>query len=548
MRLEQHQSDVLCVGGGIAGLMAAIRAAERGARVVVAEKANVLHSGNGGGGNDHFMCYLPEVHGNDIGPILEAMKRSHNRGMRHTDYLRTWLEMTADIVKLWDEWGIPMKYNGQWEFAGHALPGRRLMHLHYSGRDQKKILIREAQKRGVRMVNRVMVCDLLASGGSIRGALGIDTRCEKVVEFTAKSVLLATGRCVRLYPAPVPGLMFNVSFSPSCTGDGMAMAYRAGAALANLELPNRWAGPRYMARCGKATWIGVLRDPQDRPIGPFVTRPERKYGDPISDIYPTLFEQYAKSAGGPVYMDCRGISEGDYDYMMHFLRHEGLTSLLNHLDEEGVDLHKNPIEFGTYELMPTGGIYHDDKGRTSVDGLYVAGDEAYGSSSISMASTFGWLIGEAMADDARQAESTPSAEMETEIAERVGMLEAVRSRREGVGWREFNIALQQIMNDYAGANRSETLLEAGQEYLQRLRRKAGRLLMANNQHELMHGLEVLDLLDIGEGVFTAARARKESRGLHVRADYPFTNPLLEKFLLVSKRDGKPVIEWQEIRR
>jgi succinate dehydrogenase/fumarate reductase flavoprotein subunit len=64
------ETDVLCIGGGIAGLMAAIRASELGARVVVAEKANVLHSGSGAVGNDHFMCYIPEMHGPDIAVFL----------------------------------------------------------------------------------------------------------------------------------------------------------------------------------------------------------------------------------------------------------------------------------------------------------------------------------------------------------------------------------------------------------------------------------------------------------------------------------------------
>ena len=62
-RINTIETDVLCVGGGIAGLMAAIRAAELGAKVVVAEKGNTLTSGAGGLGNDHFLCYLPDVHG-----------------------------------------------------------------------------------------------------------------------------------------------------------------------------------------------------------------------------------------------------------------------------------------------------------------------------------------------------------------------------------------------------------------------------------------------------------------------------------------------------
>lgn len=68
------ETDVLCIGGGIAGLMGAIRAAEGGAKVIVAEKSNVLYSGSGGIGDDHFMCYIPEVHGPDIEPMSSTVR------------------------------------------------------------------------------------------------------------------------------------------------------------------------------------------------------------------------------------------------------------------------------------------------------------------------------------------------------------------------------------------------------------------------------------------------------------------------------------------
>ena len=73
LKEEFVETDVLCIGGGIAGLMAAIRARELGANVVVVEKGNALFSGRGRAGNDHFWCYIPEVHGTDIGVVHEGM-------------------------------------------------------------------------------------------------------------------------------------------------------------------------------------------------------------------------------------------------------------------------------------------------------------------------------------------------------------------------------------------------------------------------------------------------------------------------------------------
>jgi len=109
---EIVEVDVLCVGGGIAGLMAAIRAGELGAKVVIAEKANTLRSGAGATGNDHFMSYIPEVHGPDMKVVTDEYQRTRG-GVRDAKYVQTWFEKSFDIIKLWDSWGIPMKYKGK---------------------------------------------------------------------------------------------------------------------------------------------------------------------------------------------------------------------------------------------------------------------------------------------------------------------------------------------------------------------------------------------------------------------------------------------------
>jgi succinate dehydrogenase/fumarate reductase flavoprotein subunit len=546
MQEQIIQTDVLCIGGGIAGLMAAIRASESGAKVVVAEKANTLRSGSAGLGNDHFRCYIPDIHGPDIKPNLESLARSQVGGaMRNMTFMRTWMEKSFDIVKLWESWGIPMRYEGRYEFAGHGLPGRILASLKYSGKDQKSVLTREALKRGVTVMNRVMMFDLINSNGSLV-ALGISPKDNKLLVYHAKSVVLGTGLCTRLYPSPTPGWMFNIAYSPNNTGDGRAMAYKAGAELANLELTMRWAGPKYFARCGKGTWVGVLRDPEDKPIGPFVTKPDRKLGDMAADIWHSAFEDFAKSGKGPVYMDCRGISEEDYQYMAHWLRHEGNASFLDYLEEEAIDLKERPVEFSTYEMHLSGGVLYNEKGETSVKGLYAAGDELFGG--ISCAATFGWIAGDSAGPYSCSAATPDAHEARPRIEERKQLIEGMLGRKKGPGWKEANLALQQIMQDYAGPIRSETLLAAGLSHIRRLKEKVGTAMVAQDGHELVRGLELMNLVDLAELLFLAAMERKETRAGHVRVDYPFTNPLLDKLLIVRKTDEGPILEWKELRR
>jgi len=542
---EVIETDVLCVGGGIAGMMAAIRAAELGARVVVAEKANPVRSGSAGIGCDHFKCYLPEYHGSDMTPVIEQSLRVFTGVMRDRKFIETWVPKTTEIVKLWESWGIPMKYRGEYEFAGHALPGRILTCLKYEGGNQKAILTKEAKKRGVRIFSRVMVFDLIRKG-DVAGAVAMDTREEKLYEFRAKSVILGTGLTTRLYPGPTPGWMFNLAYSPNNTGDGRAMAYRAGADIANAELTMRWSGPKAFSRCGKGTWVGVLRDPAGKPVGPFITEPDRRYGDPTSDLWTTLFDDYARQARGPVYFDCGGITDEDYEYMMHWMKHEGNGVLLNTAAEEGKSLRENPVEFMTYELTFSGGVWYNEKGETSLKGLYAAGDEFFGA--VSCAATFGWIAGENAAAYSQGAASPDNSSHAAQVEEKAALLDEIRGRTDGASWQEVNVALQGIMGDYAGPLRSEELLRAGLEYLRRLRVKSSEMLLARNQHELMHALEVMNLIDLGELVFIGALERRETRDQHVRADYPMTNPLLEKLLLVRRENGKVVTGWRALKR
>ena len=547
LKQRKIETDVLCIGGGIAGLMAAIAAAQGNARVLIAEKSNVLYSGSGGMGNDHFQCYIPEVHGSDIESHITEFQRGQQGGIRNRATIRRWLERSFEMVKLWDSWGIPMKYHGKYEFAGHALPGGLLTHLHYAGKNQKKVMTAEALKRGVKIINRAMCHDLLYDKDGVYGAVCVNTAEDELLEIRCGSVVLGTGSVMRLYPSSTPGWMFNTRLSPTSVGDGRAMAYRAGAELASMEVPLIRCGPKYFAKAGKATWAGVLRDPGGRPVGPFVDKPDNKYGDPVVDVYQDIFIDYKKSGRGPVYMDCDGLSDKELAYMLFWLQNEGNQSLLNHLEEEEINIRKNPIEFWTYEseLFPRGGVSYDESGETSVKGVFAAGDEFFGG--ISGAAVFGWIAGEGAARHSMKAGSGKSTDLKSQVQENASLFTSLRNRKNGATWKEANTFLQQIMWDYAGLIRSETLLNAGLSALLRLRDKARHTMAASNSHELMRCLEVLNMIEIGELVFRAALERKETRGKHIRVDYPFTNPLLEKLLVIKRTDRGPAFQWRSLK-
>ena len=553
---EIIESDVLICGGGMAGLMAAIAAADGGASVVVAEKANALRSGDGVGGNDHFLCYIPQCH-NDLEEWMREFKASQSGKFQDDSVQRVFASRVYEVVQDWEKWGINMRTgpDNSYIFLGHAFPDRMRIHLKYDGKNQKAVLCREARARGVRIVNKTPLTEFLTGeDGRIIGAMGIDIsqKTPRVRLFRAKSVITATGSVNRVYPGMTPASMFNVPGCPANTGLGMTAAYRAGASIVNIEMAGASAGPKYFSRAGKGTWIGVFRYSDGKPLGPFVTQPTKELGDITCDIWPTVFNEKAKDGSGPIYIDCTGISQEDYEYMLWAFTCEGDTSLLEAMEQQGIDLRRHMPEFGGYGASQLDrGVQIDERAATDVPGLFAAGDEVGNfSGHMAGAATMGRVAGESAAEYVSSV-SQSGADLTNlpVVQERLAFYSALMERKNGSHWSELNRAVQQLMDDYAGISklRSETMLTAGYKYLGDLRRRAEAEVSCADAHELMRALESFELLDTGKLICVAALERKESRANHRRSDYTFTSPLMDdKFVVVRKTPDGPKASLRKI--
>ncbi len=545
--------DLLIIGGGIGGLMAAITAADLGLRTIVAEKADTRRSGSGATGNDHFVCYIPEVHGT-FEDFMRELKQTQAGKNADDTILRTFAKRTMEVAEDWHRWGINMKLGGKWTFEGHAYPGHMRTHLKYDGHDQKKILTAEAQKRGVIIHNKTPMTELLTGAdGAITGAIAIDISGEEPVLrlYQAKTVLCATGSTNRLYSSCTPSWMFNVAGCPANTGAGLAAPYRVGAALVNLELPGIPAGPKYFSRAGKGTWIGVLRDYHGKNIGPFVEKPSREHGDITSDVWPSVFQDKLFDGSGPIYMDCAELSEEDMQYLYWAFTCEGDTSLVDAMEQQGIDLRQHMVEFGSYESTLLGrGVQIDEHGRTNVPGLYAVGDQVGNFlSHISGAAVMGRIAAEDAAQYCASHSHGDAVSGHEKVAACSAFYDSLLTRKTGAGWKELNSTVNQLMDDYVSVfhPRSETLLSAGLEYMDIVERRGRQDVACKNAHELMRALEAFDLLEIGRAVCLCALARQESRAGHNRADFTFTNPLLtNQFLTIRLENGQPVTAWREI--
>ncbi|MCL6479254.1 MAG: FAD-binding protein [Peptococcaceae bacterium] len=531
-------------------MQAAIAAAEAGANVVVAEKADTRHSGSGATGNDHFMCYIPEYHGNDFDEIIRECMETLVGPYQDLNIFSNIMKRSFEVVQKWDSYGIKMRPKGYWNFEGHAMPNRRRYHLKYDGWNQKPVLTQKALSLGVTILNKVAMNELITDqSGRVIGAVGIDISEDhpEVLLFQAKAVILATGPSARMYPAHNPAYLFNVDICPANTGAGDAMAYRAGAKLVNLDLPYVHSGLKHFMRCGKATWIGVLTDINGKPVGPFVTKPTRELGDVTADIWQSLFSEKMADGTGPVYMNCSEISEEDLQYMHSCFVSEGDTSINDYLEQYNISLRKEMVEFGTYTIHVQGLEIGMDA-MTSIPGLYGVGDcTANVANGIHSAAVLGQIAGENAGNYIR---TVPACDIDgnPRISERIALYNTIVNRENGAHWKEANSTLQQIMGQYVGPKvRSATLLKAASKYLSDLKRYSLEQLSAKNSHELMRCLEVLDMIEVAEAVVLATDNRRESRGPnHRRTDYPFTNPLLNnKFQTIRKTANGVEMEFRD---
>jgi succinate dehydrogenase/fumarate reductase flavoprotein subunit len=547
---EIIDTDVLVVGAGAGGIMAAISAAESGARVVLCEKGSARRSGGITGGNDHFACYIPGV----TSPAYREtmIKRLSERGIADEDEIVQFVDLTHKVLQKWEEWGIDTKRNGRYEFAGHSFPdssgepGKADRALHFSDPNICIKLEKQVKDRNVRILNRVMVTEVLKNeNGHIEGAIGISTREPTLYEFKAKGVVINKGGVTasRIYPSPN---VIGYSMAEPGTGDGIMMAYRAGADIYNADFFKRQISLRFGPMSGKGTWVGVTRDSEGRPIAPpYLTKPDVELGDKSIENAEAV-DHVWETGRGPVWMDPRGISEADEQYMKWGFESEALLPFIKWLDRENIDVKRTRFEFIGMQPWPLVNARVNVNYETTIDGLYALPHGGLPRSSVS-----GMVAGEAAARKTK-GQGTPDWEKYRDTLLRCkeqyeGIIN--RTGSQFADWREAQWAIYQIMHCYAlPPHRTESTLLAGYNQLLRLRDLAKRSLKAGNPHDLCRCLEVLNIIDIAELILLSTVERRESRGMMKRQDYPFANPMLNKLLIVTQKNGKPHFRWEKPRR
>jgi len=530
--MPHHQ--LIVVGGGLAGLRAAIEAKAAGLDVAVLSQVHPgrSHSGAAQGGINAALANHPE--GRDDTPEKHAFDT-----VKGSDYLADQdaaIQMCSDapgVIFEMEHWGCPFsRYEdgriAQRPFGGAGFP-RTCYGADKTGHYLLHTLVERAYERRVTMYVEVFVVDLVVDDGRCRGVVAYDMVRGGFHAFTADAVVIATGGAGRLY-----GNTTNAIIS---TGGGAAIAYRAGVPVKDMEFIQ-------FHPTGLRT-TNILMTEGARGEGGYLINGEgerfmARYAPKAMELAP---RDITARAIQTEINEGRGIDGKDYVYLD--LRHLGAEKINERLPGirdlaihfEGVDPVEEPIPIVPSQHYTMGGIDTDVDGRTVMPGLYAAGECAcvsvhganrLGGNSLLETIVFGRRAGAAAAADINGGGAgggDPAAAARAAVAAVERRVAELADRgRDGEDPYAVRAEMTSVTKEHFGIFREEGQMREGLARLERLKERCARLGLRTTGKvfnlDLMRTLELEGMVDLSLCVARGALARTESRGSHARTDYP----------------------------
>lgn len=527
--VEEHEYDVVVLGAGGAGLRAAIAAAEDQVRVAVVTKSLLgkAHTVMAEGGVAASLGNVDPYDSWDT-HFYDTVKSGHF--LNNYEMVELYAKEVPERVLELETWGAvfdrtPAGKIMQRPFGAHSF--RRLAHI---GDRTGKELIRTLQYQVLRMNVDVFqevtsTTLLLDDEGRIAGLFGYYRADGRFVLFRASAVVLATGGWGKAYQV--------TSNSWESTGDGAAMAFRAGAELMDMEMvqfhPTGMVWPPgvrgLLVTEGVRGEGGLLYNSNHER---FMLRydPVRRELSSRDVVARSIFKESQAGRGTPHGGAWLDISHRGADYVKAKL--PGMYEQFRTLAD--VDITREPFEVAPTVHYTMGGVRVEAAtGATRVPGLFAAGEVAcglhganrLGGNSLGDLLVFGRRAGEAAGRYAREAR--PKGLAQGAIEEEIARVEAPLARDSGEKPFQLMSELQAIMTTYAGIVRSEESLRTGEQKLAELLERARGMAVGGGRaynpgwHTVF---DVESLLLLGQAIVRGALARKESRGAHWRTDYP----------------------------
>ncbi|MGV0696394.1 fumarate reductase/succinate dehydrogenase flavoprotein subunit [Mycobacterium paraintracellulare] len=515
--------DVLVIGGGTAGTMAALSAAENGAQVLLLEKAHVRHSGALAMGMDGVNNAVIPGKAEPEDYVAEITRANDGIVNQRTIY-QTATRGFAMVQRL-ERYGVKFEKNEHGEYAVRRVhrSGSYVLPMP-EGKDVKKALYRVLRQRSmrekIRIENRLMPVRVLVDGGHAVGAAALNTRSGEFVTVGAKAVILATGACGRL-GLPASGYLYGTYENPTNAGDGYSMAYHAGAELSGIEcfqvnpLIKDYNGPAcaYVAN----------------PFGGYqVNAHGERFVD--SDYWSGQMMAEVKSeidsARGPIYLKVTHLSDETLTALENILHTTERPTRGTFHANRGHDYRTHDIEMHISEIglcsgHSASGVWVDEQARTTVPGLYAAGDMACVPHNYMIgAFVFGDLAGTHAASTLADV-AAPQRLPQDQVREAHELIYRPLRHPDGPPQPQVEYKLRRFVNDYVAPPKTAAKLSLAIRTFERMSEEIAEM-GARNPHELMRAVEVSFIRDCAEMAARSSHTRTESRwGLyHDRADLP----------------------------
>lgn len=547
--IETIACDILIIGGGISGLTASIKARERGADVLVVDKGGVGWAGQVPISGGRSMIILPED------SIDDWVKWAVGNG----DYLsdQDWTyryggrvyECAMDLIR----WGVPLRDQ---EGRLNVIPRMKAYKaVQFPATQMMPKMLSHARKLGVRVMNRIAVVDLVSQNGEVVGALGLGLADGHFSVLKAKAVIIANGSC---------RYKRQKGFD-MCSGDGVVMAYRAGAKLRNAEFSNTYGftvkGCEVTTR-NPVYFFFVNAKGEKVLVKHFPEMQEALDMKLERQDFAKVTEAMAKevyAGNGPIYLDLTKatpeeieFATGRYMHKNTSIKKDGsaISDFWVTLKEKGVDVFKEKIEMIPMFVGGQGPVRVDGECRTNIPRLWAIGDASAlgcgwsGARSpgtvpavgIPFAFTSGAIAGES-AGERVQDLSEASVDMQR-VAKRRDELFSPLQRDKGANHRDLFYEIHEavVPLQYNFFRKKERLEEAIAK-LHNVQEKL-KSAVAKDFHQLAKIKEAEAMAVSGEITFRAALMREESRGTHKREDFPERNDAdWLKWIIVEQKDG-----------
>ncbi|MCF8070534.1 MAG: FAD-binding protein [Desulfobacterales bacterium] len=534
MNIRRMQTDILIIGGGSAGCMAAIRAKEIAPEINICiwEKADFKYSGSIARGMDalNIVC-IPNLSDPDL--YLEAIQ-SGCKGVVDSDPSYVMAQRSYDLLKKLEKWGV--------RFIVDKKGNYRTLQYHVKGRfqtamdepDLKLILAQKVLEKNVTILNRIMGISLLKDGDQISGAVGMNTRTGELIVSQAKTVILCAGGQAR-FNLPNSGYLYGTFDYPGNSGDGFIMGLDAGAKLTGMEY------------CSS---VNLIKDASMPLLAITVTR-----GGRVMDCFENVIMEGAVNridemnkavdeGRGPLRISLKHLPEETISEIEHILFTCERPVQERFFRNRHIDFRTHDIELWPTEVQLCGGhgmsgIRVDENAWTGIYGLYAAGDVACVPK---QHLTGAFVFGEIAAENAVKVTKNIN-DVCVDEKKILSILNKKESREnnldKNIDIKEFEYKVRRIIGDYIPSPKNEYKLHRWLEWSKVFKNDLEMKVKIEDGHDLARLYEIEHIIRCADCSAVAAITRKESRwgDAHFRSDYPETdNQNWQKHVLVLQGD------------